>query len=101
MSSHQQPRYPPKLSKVQLSLQSDQRDLIVRAAQIQQTTLTNFIVENALVAAQQVLADQVHFELPPGRWEAFCSALDAPPKEIPALRELLTANKKLLATEPG
>ncbi len=35
-------------------------------------------------------ADQVHFILPPDRWEEFCAALDAPPKEIPALRKLLT-----------
>ena len=35
-------------------------------------------------------ADQVQFVLPEDRWQAFCAALDAPPKEIPALRKLLT-----------
>ncbi|HTU92225.1 MAG TPA: antitoxin AF2212-like protein [Gemmataceae bacterium] len=35
-------------------------------------------------------ADQAHFTLPPDRWQAFCEALDAPPKDIPALRKLLT-----------
>ena len=35
-------------------------------------------------------ADQVHFVLPPDRWRAFCEALDAPPRDIPALRKLLT-----------
>jgi len=35
-------------------------------------------------------AYQAHFALPPDRWQAFCEALDAPPKDIPALRELLT-----------
>ena len=35
-------------------------------------------------------ADQVRFVLPPDRWQAFCDALDAPPKEIPALRKLFT-----------
>jgi predicted DNA-binding antitoxin AbrB/MazE fold protein len=34
--------------------------------------------------------DQVMFRLPPDRWQAFCDALDAAPKEIPALRRLLT-----------
>jgi predicted DNA-binding antitoxin AbrB/MazE fold protein len=33
--------------------------------------------------------DQVHFVLPPDRWQAFCEALDAPPRDIPALRKLL------------
>ena len=35
-------------------------------------------------------AKQVLFVLPPDRWQAFCDALDAPPREIPALRKLLT-----------
>ena len=35
-------------------------------------------------------ADQAHFTLPPDRWQAFCEALDAPPRDIPALRKLLT-----------
>jgi hypothetical protein len=34
--------------------------------------------------------DQAHFVLPPDRWQAFCDALDAPPKEIAPLRRLLT-----------
>ena len=35
-------------------------------------------------------ADELHFALPADRWQAFCDALDAPPKDIPALRKLLT-----------
>ena len=35
------------------------------------------------------VTDQVLFVLPPDRWQAFCEALDAPPREIPALRKLL------------
>lgn len=90
MSSRPQARYPLKESKVQLRLRPAQKEVISQAAQIKQTTLTNFMVEHAPSAAQQVLADQVHFELAPERWDAFCAALDAPPKEIPALRKLLT-----------
>ena len=90
MSSSPQARYPLKESKVQLRLRPAQKEVISQAAQIKQTTLTSFMVEHALSAAQQVLADQVHFELSPERWDAFCAALDAPPKEIPALRKLLT-----------
>jgi len=35
-------------------------------------------------------SEQVLFVLPPDRWQTFCDALDAPPREIPALRKLLT-----------
>jgi uncharacterized protein (DUF1778 family) len=40
--------------------------------------------------ADSARADQVHFVLPPERWQAFCEALDAPPRDIPALRNLFT-----------
>ncbi len=95
MSGNPRARLPLKESKVQLRLRPAQKEMIAHAAQIQQTTLTSFVVEHALNAAQQVLADQAHFELPSDRWEAFCAALDRPPKEIPALRKLLT-EKSLL-----
>ena len=34
--------------------------------------------------------DQVLFVLSPDRWQSFCDALDAAPREIPALQKLLT-----------
>ncbi len=34
--------------------------------------------------------EQVLFVLPADRWQMFCDALDKPPREIPALRKLLT-----------
>jgi len=67
-----------------------QKEVIARAANLKQTTITNFMVEQAFSAAQQILADQVHFYLSPEKWDEFCAALDAPPKDLPALRKLLT-----------
>jgi hypothetical protein len=52
----------------------------------QRVTVT--IEEEAAVPPR--MADQAYFALPPDRWQAFCDALDAPPREIPALRKLLT-----------
>lgn len=79
----------PKKAKVAVYLTPEQKEIIARAAHLRQTTLSNFLVEQGYRAAQQVLAEQVHFVLPPDRWQAFCAALDAPPREIPALRKLL------------
>ena len=39
---------------------------------------------------KHVFAGQVQFVLPPDRWQAFCRALDAPPRDLPALTKLLT-----------
>jgi len=77
-------------TKVQLRMRPLQKDVIARAANLKQTTLTNFMVEQAFQAAQQILADQVHFYLSDEKWKEFCAALDAPPKDLPRLRKLLT-----------
>lgn len=79
-----------KETKVQLRMRALQKDVIARAAELKQTTLTNFMVEQAFSAAQQILADQAHFYLSAEKWEEFCAALDAPPRELPELRKLLS-----------
>lgn len=79
-----------KDTKVQIRLRPAQKELIARAAKLRQTTLSHFLLENACSAAEQVLADRVQFILPADRWEAFYTALDAPPRECPALKKLLT-----------
>jgi uncharacterized protein (DUF1778 family) len=80
-----------KETKGQLRLRRLQKDLIARAAELKQTTLTNFMVEQSFEAAQQILAYQRQFYLSPKNWAEFCAALDAPPKHLPRLRRLLTA----------
>jgi uncharacterized protein (DUF1778 family) len=79
-----------KETRVQLRLRPAQKAVLVRAAQLRQTSLSNFMLEHACEAAQQVLAEQVDIVMPPAEWEAFCKALDAPPRPIPALKKLLT-----------
>ena len=79
-----------KATKVQLRLRPDQKAVLARAAQLRQTSLSQFMLEHAYEAAQQVLAEQVDLVLPPAEWQAFCKALDAPPRPIPALQKLLT-----------
>jgi uncharacterized protein (DUF1778 family) len=88
--SKPKPKSSLKTTKLQLRLRPAEKAVLTRAAELRQTTLSKFMLENAYQAAQQVLADQVHFTLPADRWKAFCQALDAPPRTIPALQQLLT-----------
>ena len=67
-----------------------QKQVILRAAELKQTTLTNFMVERAFDAAQNILAEQAHFYLSAKKWDEFIAALDAPAKDVPKLRKLLT-----------
>jgi uncharacterized protein (DUF1778 family) len=77
-----------KATKVQLRLQPLQKAVLVRAAELRHTSLSNFILDHAYAAAQKMLADQVEIVMAPAEWKAFCKALDAPPRPIPALKKL-------------
>lgn len=77
-------------TKVQLRMRPLQKQVIARAAELKRTTLTNFMVEHAFEAAQNIIADQAHFYLSPEKWNEFVAALDAPPRDLPRLRQLLS-----------
>lgn len=79
-----------KNERLQLRLNSQQKEAIAKAASLKQTTMTNFILEKSYEAALEILAEQSVFPLSDEQWEAFCTALEAPPKEIPALKKLLS-----------
>lgn len=70
-------------------MSATQKKVIAEAARIKHTTISEFVLQQSLTAAKQVIADQVQFRLPKKQWKQFCDALDAPPKTIFALRRLL------------
>jgi uncharacterized protein (DUF1778 family) len=77
-----------KGTKVQLRLRPAEKAVLARAAELRRTSLSKFMLEHAYAAAQQVLADQTDIVMPPAEWNAFCAALDAPPRVIPELKKL-------------
>lgn len=79
-----------KASRFSIRASATQKRVIAAAARIKDTTISDFVLEQSLTAAHQVIADQVQFTLPKKQWKEFCDALDGPPKTIPALRKLLT-----------
>lgn len=81
-------REAPKTAFLNIRISEQQKDLISQAAALRKISLSEFVIENAYTAAAQVLADNTHFVLSSEKWEAFCEALDAPPKDLPALKEL-------------
>ena len=76
-------------SRLSIRVSSTQKRVIAEAARIKDTTISDFVLEHSLTAAQQIIANQVQFRLPQKQWKQFCNALDAPPKTIPTLRRLL------------
>jgi uncharacterized protein (DUF1778 family) len=77
-------------TRISVRIKPDQKALIARAARLRQTTLTEFILENALQAASQLVAEQKHFEMTAEQFRRFCRALDSPPaKSLKAMQRLL------------
>lgn len=58
---------------------------------------TEFILRTVLESAEQAVAEQCHFSLDEEKWAKLCEALDQPPREIPALRQLFS-EKTILET---
>ena len=66
-------------------------DSIVRqAAQSADRTLTQFVVDAAVVEAERILADRTQFVLRREEWARFVEILDRPPQENPGLEKLFS-----------
>ncbi len=79
-----------KETRISVRIKPAQKALIARAAQLRRETLTEFVLENALQAASQLIAEEKHFEMTPEQFRRFCRALDAPPaKNLKAMQRLL------------
>jgi uncharacterized protein (DUF1778 family) len=79
-----------KETRLSVRINPDQKALIARAARLRRETLTQFVLENALQAASQLVAEEKHFEMTPEQFRRFCRALDAPPaRNLKAMRRLL------------
>lgn len=77
------------VSRIDIRAEKADKDYILRAAKLRKISLSQFILESSLKAAQETIAEQSHFLLGSEQWKAFCEALDRPAKRIPALTKLL------------
>ena len=63
--------------------------LLQQAARSAHKNVSEFMLDAAIVAANQMLADRLRFELPAHQWDAFEAALDQPVSAKPKLQKLL------------
>ncbi|MBU2600726.1 MAG: DUF1778 domain-containing protein [Actinobacteria bacterium] len=63
------------------------KELLEQAARIARMSTSRFVLEAALRSAEEVIADQTRFTVPPERWEAFVELLDRPARIAPGLAE--------------
>jgi uncharacterized protein (DUF1778 family) len=69
---------------------SETDQLVRQAAETADRTLTDFVVDAAVVEAERVLADRTQFVLDAGRWDRFVELLDRPPQDNPGLEKLFS-----------
>jgi uncharacterized protein (DUF1778 family) len=67
------------------------KSLLTLAAELSgASNLTDYILRAAVERAQSDLSNQQSFTLKKGQWAEFTKRLDAPAKDLPRLRKLLT-----------
>lgn len=79
-------------AKKQLNLRIDSQDraLFDRAADLQRESLTQFLVESGRERAERVLADRSSFSLDSGSWGRLMEALDRPARVLPEVGDLFS-----------
>jgi len=78
-----------KTEQINLRANPSQRDLFDRAAKLLHKSRTEFMLEAATRAAQEVLLDSNEFVLDEAEYAAFVETLDRPVAENSALMKLL------------
>ena len=79
-----------KEARISIRINQSQKAVIARAARLDRTTITDFVLNHAFQAASQLVADETHFVMTPDQFKQFCHALDNPPaKNLKAMQKLL------------
>jgi uncharacterized protein (DUF1778 family) len=78
-----------KTERVDLRMAPAVKRTLQQAAAISGKTVSEFLLDSSLTAAQEALADRRIFHLDDAQWAAFQDALSTPPADNPGLRNLL------------
>jgi uncharacterized protein (DUF1778 family) len=75
--------------KLDLRVAPDAKRMLQEAARERHTSLSQFVLDSAIAAATEVLAERSRIVLSGEDWTAFMAALDAPPRKHPRMERLL------------
>lgn len=89
-----------RTTKLDLRLSPKAKQTLAAAARASHRSVSQFVLESALSRAEETLVERRHFELNAMQWEAFMAALDAPPREVPRLRQLFRQPSPFETAEP-
>lgn len=75
--------------KLDLRLTPSAKRALQTAAHAAHRSVSDFVLESALLRAEETLPDRRRFGLDAKQWKAFQAALSAPPRATPRLSRLL------------
>lgn len=78
-----------RTDRIDLRVRPDAKEALQAAAALRHKSVSEFILDSALGAADEILADRRYFGLNAEQWQAFQAALDAPPKPLPRIKRLM------------
>ena len=75
--------------RLEVRLTPKAKSILKKAADVEDKTVSAFVLDKSLEAAAETLADRREFRLSAKQYDAFVAALDAPSKPRPRLEKLL------------
>ena len=81
--------------RLEVRLSASAKGLLQRAAAVRRQSISAFMLDSGISAAEQTLTDRREFRLPAKVYDAFVAALDAPVKPKPRLDKLLRSRSAL------
>ncbi|MBK6999838.1 MAG: DUF1778 domain-containing protein [Rhodoferax sp.] len=78
-----------KSERIDVRVTQPVKQLLQDAARAAHKNVSEFLLDAGILAANQMLADRLRFELDPQQWEAFQAALDQPVTLKPNLKKLI------------
>lgn len=79
-----------KTERIDIRANLSVKQLLQVAARTCHKSVSEFLLDAGITAANQTLADRQRFELDDSQWQAFQQALDRPVQSHPRLKSLLT-----------
>ena len=76
-----------KDQRLNLRASAAEKAVLEQAAGATHMGVSQFTLQAALRSAEEVLAGQTRFVLPPDKWDEFTALLDRPARVLPALRK--------------
>ena len=80
---------PKKADRFGFRYTEEEKALIEQAAELKNTSASNFIREVSKTKALEVIQEAQSVKLTEDAWNQFCNELDRPAKVIPALQEFM------------